>query len=712
MGNVPIINVGGTDYNVKDTLARNAQSANGGFVYMADEVFHFPQSVILSTNSYGFYLRKNLRAIYFKPITSKETPKITYNRYICENGIADGNEYSLVETKISSANGTVCFEHIKSNEFIIAVMETGTGYYSNSNFAYNASLCYFDGNNKLKTLPQYCFAGTLGIVEYKYDNDDENNKSQTNILLSENEISEKTFTNPSSRNASDVEAWGFTFDDDIFAVDYTPSFSGNSGTYLLTTVQVDSDLTITKVLSQTRCKIGETIRLADVKKDKAYILSSMMDNDGVRLYARYATGYITNGLYIPFMSYKNIKAGEPVNSVISYGCLSGTYKIIEPIKTIPDYILNGTVIDKKEYSLPFSYGLSDAHWGFAFKGKYYKVRIKPTSYCADSSSSVTYTGKCFYFRRCKLENGVVVSMSPEMKVVAGKWLDLYNVDENDFFAITHVFRDDNGACVFSYKANGGAPTVIGYTAETTVVGDTITFLNQYGITADYEFYTAALKTNGADDYAGATIYAFGDSRTWYDGQPYGDTTKEEWRGRTCVGYQQTINRILGCNITTFGYNGQNSEYICARIREKSFVGVHAVILDGGVNDYIVGNTALGSLQPIGSTFDTNSVYGAWQSAIEHIMTSNPACKIIINTPYVCWNANGILPENIAMVKKNIAELYSIECNDLYHYSGINLVNRDYFFVDDYTRPTQWRLHLNDYGNAWIGEKIAKFMLGF
>lgn len=208
---------------------------------------------------------------------------------------------------------------------------------------------------------------------------------------------------------------------------------------------------------------------------------------------------------------------------------------------------------------------------------------------------------------------------------------------------------------------------------------------------------------------GKTIYVFGDSRTWYNGNKYTDTCKEEIKGKVCVGYQQEIIRRTKSNVVSFGYDGRNSEYICARIKEKDFSTVDIAILDGGVNDYIVGGT-LGEIKPIGSVYDTSTVYGAWQSAIEHIMSSNPKCKIIVNTPFVCWNVNGKLPSNIALAKKEIANLYSLDCLDLYNLSNINEFNRDNFFADDFTLSSQWRLHLNDFGNKWIGSIISNFIL--
>ena len=237
-----------------------------------------------------------------------------------------------------------------------------------------------------------------------------------------------------------------------------------------------------------------------------------------------------------------------------------------------------------------------------------------------------------------------------------------------------------------------------------VIGDSYpSEYKSYGVTIPL------LNANANCPLQGKNIYIFGDSRTWYNGQLYGDGTKTEFKGQTCVGYQQEIINRTKANITSFGYNGKNSIYICERIKEQSFVGVDMVILDGGVNDYIVGAN-LGELKDIGSVYDANTVYGAWQSAIEHIMTSNPKCKIIINTPFVCWNASGKLPSNIALTKKEIANLYSLDCLDLYNLSNINEFNRDNFYVDDYSLANQWRLHLNDFGNKWIGGIIANFIL--
>lgn len=207
-----------------------------------------------------------------------------------------------------------------------------------------------------------------------------------------------------------------------------------------------------------------------------------------------------------------------------------------------------------------------------------------------------------------------------------------------------------------------------------------------------------------------TLVCFGDSRTWYDGHSYGDRTKEELKGNICIGYQQTISKILNCNIISQGANGDTSVQICDRIKMYDFSNIDFVLFEGGVNDFVKSSSVtIGEISPIGSEFDTSSVYGAWQSAIEYVLTNYPNVQIYIDIPVTAWTSAGEFPYTVAKIKKEIAELYNIPCKDMYKESGINLVNRDNYYCDD-VALTGWHLHFNDAGNKLIGEKLASFML--
>lgn len=217
------------------------------------------------------------------------------------------------------------------------------------------------------------------------------------------------------------------------------------------------------------------------------------------------------------------------------------------------------------------------------------------------------------------------------------------------------------------------------------------------------------KTKVVSRWANKKISFFGDSRTWYDGQNYVNSTKDEWKGKKCIGYQQEIVRLLGITAINQGINGATSIQICNAVRAYDFSDVDAVFLEGGVNDFNKSSqVTIGSIQPIGSAFNTSTVYGAWQSAIEYILTNFPMVKIYIDVPAIAWSGDTVFPYATAKIKSEIAELYNIPAFDLYKNGGFNTVNRDYYYVDNVS-ATGWRLHFNDYGNAVVGAKIAEYI---
>jgi lysophospholipase L1-like esterase len=171
-----------------------------------------------------------------------------------------------------------------------------------------------------------------------------------------------------------------------------------------------------------------------------------------------------------------------------------------------------------------------------------------------------------------------------------------------------------------------------------------------------------------------------------------------------------MRKLMMAQVENQGASGYTSAQICELIRAFDFTDYDAVFLEGGVNDFVKSSqVTIGEIAPIGSVFDTSTVYGAWQSAIEYILTNYPSVLIYMDIPAIAWTSAGIFPYNIAKIKGEIAELYNLPCLDLYKKSGINEVNRDYWYCDNVT-STNWRLHFNDYGNALVGAKIAEFMI--
>lgn len=206
------------------------------------------------------------------------------------------------------------------------------------------------------------------------------------------------------------------------------------------------------------------------------------------------------------------------------------------------------------------------------------------------------------------------------------------------------------------------------------------------------------------------ISFFGDSRTWYDGKAYENTAKSEWVGKTCKGYQQQTAELLGATVTNQGASGDTSIDIGNRIRVFDFSSYDAVFLEGGVNDFIKSSqVTIGEISTIGATFNTNTVYGAWQSSLEYILSNYPAVKIFMDIPAIAWQSDQVFPYSTAKIKGEIAELYGIPCLDLYKEAGLNEINWDYYYVDDVDKTANWHLHFNDYGNVLVGEIVAKFI---
>lgn len=168
--------------------------------------------------------------------------------------------------------------------------------------------------------------------------------------------------------------------------------------------------------------------------------------------------------------------------------------------------------------------------------------------------------------------------------------------------------------------------------------------------------------------------------------------------------------ILGTtNIVNQGVSGDTSVQICDRVRQYDFTGADAVLLAGGINDFI-NAISVGILKPIGSTFDTNTIYGAWQSAIEYILTNYPSVKIYMTVPPFGWSSDVPYPYDLATIKSEVADLYGIPCKNLYKTLGFNMVNRDYYYADDLTQVNGC-VHFNDYGNEVIGRVLSDFING-
>lgn len=208
---------------------------------------------------------------------------------------------------------------------------------------------------------------------------------------------------------------------------------------------------------------------------------------------------------------------------------------------------------------------------------------------------------------------------------------------------------------------------------------------------------------------------FGDSIQWQDGRPYASN------GQIARGMGTIIKEKLGLNIyDNQGISGRpmangtdNGDGTNTTIKDySSFSDKHLIIIAAGTNDFKL-DVPLGELvSPKSSSFEDTTFYGAYQEAIEHIVTHNPNSRIVLFTPlhrdnggYNSWStinkAGHKLIDYVDAVHK-IGELYSYQVVNLYSKSGINKLNLNEMTSDG--------LHLIDPGYHNAGEVAAMDIL--
>ena len=206
---------------------------------------------------------------------------------------------------------------------------------------------------------------------------------------------------------------------------------------------------------------------------------------------------------------------------------------------------------------------------------------------------------------------------------------------------------------------------------------------------------------------------YGDSITWYDGNEYNWGTQQ---GDTAIGYETWLRRVLGMSVTNRGGSGQTAPQIMNRVLSATdFGSFDFVTLTSGANDERH-NTPLGTIAEQGSTFDTSTYIGAFQAAIEHILSQSPTTKIILCTPIQGWMhtqagyaypdapQSGVITPKWANAIREIAHLYSLPVCDWYYESGLNLANRATYYNDpEPPSNTLYSLHPNDMGFRRMSE---------
>jgi lysophospholipase L1-like esterase len=222
------------------------------------------------------------------------------------------------------------------------------------------------------------------------------------------------------------------------------------------------------------------------------------------------------------------------------------------------------------------------------------------------------------------------------------------------------------------------------------------------------------SANGNGKWVGVIIYTFGDSITWYDGKAYTGNHNEQ--GNIAIGYQSYMREMLGAIVNNYGVSGRTLPQIYTIVQGYSYAGVGAVTLTGGVNDWYY-QVVMGSISPIGSTFDTTTSYGALQAAIEYIISQNQKIKIYLMTPIRGMFkddstepiAGQEFPETYADMFKEVGALYGIPVIDWYNLCGFNKLNYADWYQDKGTLGDRY-IHVGDDGYKRMAEVLIPALL--
>lgn len=207
-------------------------------------------------------------------------------------------------------------------------------------------------------------------------------------------------------------------------------------------------------------------------------------------------------------------------------------------------------------------------------------------------------------------------------------------------------------------------------------------------------------------WTGKNCVCIGDSIMWYDGHEFANTDV------VAVGYPSYMRDVLKLTVSNQGVSGACVAYHSERpyvdnvttVDSIDFSGYDLAVLEGGINDYIVGSV-IGTIAE--DNFDKTTFCGAYQYIIEKILTQNPTIQIVMFLPYkIVWQAaQSTIPltDYITAIKA-ISEHYSIPLVNLYGECGFNFKN----IVSQYTIDG---LHANNDGYKRTNDILIKTLTG-
>ena len=323
--------------------------------------------------------------------------------------------------------------------------------------------------------------------------------------------------------------------------------------------------------------------------------------------------------------------------------------------------------------------------------------------------SIDGSNRCLYFS----VSGSKCAICDVTRIV-GKKVRIITTQVSTTYKLLYVFADENGQMVSMYNGDERLAQTLD---KNVTVPSTAKLLyvncnsenNVSIVTSD----SHELITYQSYSAKGKSIVTYGDSLTWYDTQQFTWGTDE---GTPCIGFQTYLRTVVGMQTTNRGESGKTTPQICTKIRNaEDLDDFDYMTIMGGNNDDRL-DVTIGSLQPVGGTFDTTTIYGALQSAIEYALTENPALRIVLMTEPMGFtyqnNTLDRVSDLIPNAYRRVAELYGLPLIDLWAKSGINELTRAEYYLDPSTGNTDYMYHPNNKGWNLLSKIICSEIVNY
>jgi hypothetical protein len=212
------------------------------------------------------------------------------------------------------------------------------------------------------------------------------------------------------------------------------------------------------------------------------------------------------------------------------------------------------------------------------------------------------------------------------------------------------------------------------------------FYNNVNNSSTISFNNEAIRVIENNAFTIKKIWCLGDSLTAFGG------------------WQEIVKEIIGQQNEVINAGFSGSKVISGFPSSMSLristmpIDTDVLVFFGGTNDDA---SLIGSILPIGSSFDDTTFYGGYQKVIETAYSINPKVVVFCVVPpreYVGNPPSLLNKEGILTAVREVAKLYGIKTIDLDSEMGLNELNQNQYLID--------LLHFTDFGKNKVGRLIG------